>query len=98
MLKSAQGLITHDLQVQTLTTAAIAGAPEREHIQELQACGNLSDCVGKETGVLAVGGASKSAQCLLKVYWYNQTFVVRIFTLGDVEQNRIDAFMEMLLT
>ena len=98
MLKSAQWLITHDLQVQTLTTAEIAGAPEQEHIQELKACGNLSDCVGKETGVLAVGGASKSAQCLLKVYWYNQTFVVRIFTLGDVEQNRIDAFMEMLLT
>lgn len=98
MLKSAQWLITHDLQVQTLTTAEIAGAPEQEHIQELQACGNLSDCVGKETGVLAVGGASKSAQCLLKVYWYNQTFVVRIFTLGDVEQNRIDAFTEMLLT
>ncbi len=98
ILKSAQWLITHDLQLQTLTTAEIAGAPEQEHIQELQACGNLEDCVGKETGVLAVGGASKSTQCLLKVYWYNQTFVVRIFTLGDVEQNRIDAFTEMLLT
>lgn len=97
MLKSAQWLITHDLQVQTLTTAGIAGALEQEHIQDLQACGNLADCVGRETGVLAVGGASKSAQCLLKVYWYNQTFVVRIFTLGDVEQSRIDAFTEMLL-
>lgn len=96
ILKNAHWLVTHDLPAQTLTTAEIAGAPEKEHIQELKNCGNLLDCVGRETGVLAVGGFSKSTGCLLKVYWYNQTNAVRIFTAGDVEQSKIDSFADML--
>lgn len=99
MLNNVQWLITHDLSVQTLTTAEIAGAPEQEHIQDFNNCGgSLAECVGREAGVLAVGGFSKSANCLMKIYWYNQTHVVRIFTAGEAEQGRINAFADMLFT
>ena len=96
MLRSAQWLMDHDLPAKTLTTAAITGAPETEHVQQLQEGLSLQECAGHETGVLALGGFSATAHGLLKIVWFNQTDRVRVFIMDGTDQAAADGFVSRL--
>ncbi len=84
MLHMAQYVIENELSpVQTVTTAPIAGGKETEVIAAVRASGDdLFACpaTATETGVLCVGGLSPAVQGLVKVCWFNQTGVLRIFS------------------
>ena len=95
MLRSAQWLKDNHMDAMTLTTAGIAGAPETDHTEQLRKGGKLSEIVGQETGVLAIGGSCDGM--MVKICWYNQTNVVRAFTLGEVPQEKMDGLMGKLL-
>ncbi|MGN1020851.1 MAG: hypothetical protein ACI4O7_10860 [Aristaeellaceae bacterium] len=96
MLQSAQWLMDHGLPAKTLTTAAITGAPETEHAQQLQEGLSLKECAGREAGVLSLGGFSESAHGMLKIVWFNQTDLVRVFIMDSAEQASADAFVSRL--
>ena len=65
-----------------VAVAGIAGAADREMIDEVKACRNvLRDCepILKECGVLTVSGISSIMECPVQFVFYNQTNVVRLF-------------------
>ncbi|MGN0764381.1 MAG: hypothetical protein ACI4MK_13370 [Aristaeellaceae bacterium] len=96
MLRSAQWLMDHGMPAKTLTTAAITGAPETEHAQQLQEGLTLKECAGREAGVLALGGFSATAHGLLKIVWFNQTDLVRVFITEGADQAAADGFVGRL--
>lgn len=96
MLRSAQWLMDHGMTAKTLTTAAITGAPETEHVQQLQEGLSLQECAGREAGVLALGGFCDSVHGLLKIVWFNQTDLVRVFIMGNADQAAADGFVGRL--
>ena len=96
MLRSAQWLMDHGLPAKTLTTAAITGTPETEHAQQLQEGLSLKECAGREAGVLALGGFDETVHGMLKIVWFNQTNLVRVFTMGDAAQEVADGFVSRL--
>ena len=70
----------------TLTTQEIAGAGEREWIDEYRASGETLRSFGPltaERGVLAIGGGSRAIPSPVKIVWFNQTRVLRVFSLLD---------------
>lgn len=96
MLRSAQWLMDHGLPAKTLTTAAITGAPETEHAQQLQEGLSLKECAGREAGVLALGGFDEGVHGMLKIVWFNQTDLVRVFIMEGAEQAAADGFVSRL--
>ncbi|MGN0970974.1 MAG: hypothetical protein ACI4OY_03390 [Aristaeellaceae bacterium] len=96
MLQSAQWPMDHDLPAKTLTTAAITGAPETEHIQQLQEGLSLKECAGREAGVLALGGFDEGVHIMLKIVWFNQTDRVRVFITEGADQAAADGFVGRL--
>lgn len=70
----------------TLTTQEIAGAGEREWIDQYCASGETLRSFGPlaaEQGVLAIGGGSRAIPSPVKIVWFNQTRVLRVFSLLD---------------
>ena len=62
--------------ISTVTTAAISGAPESEHIDEYSAAGSdikKMKLLEQELGVLSIGGISRTLNRPVKIVWYNQT-------------------------
>ena len=96
MLRSAQWLMDHGMTAKTLTTAAITGAPETEHIQQLQEGLSLKECAGHEAGVLSLGGFDESVHGILKICWFNQTDLVRVFIMSEADQAAADGFIDRL--
>ena len=96
MLRSAQWLMDHGLPAKTLTTAAITGAPETEHAQQLQEGLSLQECAGREAGVLALGGFDEGVHGMLKIVWFNQTDLVRVFIMEGADQAAADGFVGRL--
>ena len=96
MLRSAQWLMDHGLPAKTLTTAAITGAPETEHAQQLQEGLSLQECAGREAGVLALGGFDEGVHGMLKIVWFNQTDLVRVFIMEGADQAAEDGFVSRL--
>ena len=96
MLRSAQWLMDHGLPAKTLTTAAITGAPETEHAQQLQEGLSLQECAGREAGVLALGGFDEGVHGMLKIVWFNQTDLVRVFIMEGADQAAADGFVSRL--
>ncbi len=75
--------------ISTLTVSEIANAPETELIQEYwDSKGTISQfaALSQEEGVLGIGGISRTLKMPVKVVWFNQTRVLRIFTLTDDEE------------
>lgn len=95
MVRAAQWLAENDLMPQTLVTGSM-GTREVEHIEAFREKGTIADAVGPEAGLLGLGGMSQSGKCLLKIYWYNQTNVVRIFTSLNIPQTDMDAYIQRL--
>lgn len=96
MLRSAQWLMDHGLPARTLTTAAITGTPETEHAQQLQEGLSLKECAGREAGVLALGGFDEGVHGMLKIVWFNQTDLVRVFIMEGADQAAADGFVSRL--
>ena len=96
MLRSAQWLMDHGLPAKTLTTAAITGAQETEHAQQLQEGLSLQECAGREAGVLALGGFDEGVHGMLKIVWFNQTDRVRVFITEGADQAAADGFVGRL--
>ena len=75
--------------VSTLTVAEMANMPETELIDAYRkAGGGLKAFAGLavEKGQLAVGGISRVLKAPTKIVWFNQTRVLRVFTLVDDEE------------
>lgn len=87
MLDAAQALIDTDFeeQLQRVSIAEIAGAPDIECLDDVLRCGRiLRNCpkVANETGVLMVAGISSIMECPLQIEFYNQTNVIILCTIG----------------
>lgn len=81
----------------TLVTCPIAGAKETEYIEKCRRNHSLKDAIGLETGVVGLGGMVTSLGGPVKIYWYNQTNVVRLFVTSACSEERADAFAHRLL-
>lgn len=84
MLDAAQTIIDIDFQdkLERVAVAEIAGAPNKEKLEEVRNSGNiLRNCpeVSRESGVLTVSGISSVTECPLQIVFFNQTNVVRLF-------------------
>ena len=74
--------------ISTVTVAEIANMPAKELIDEYRKTdGGLKDfdLLSHERGVLSIGGISRTLGCPVKIVWFNQTRVLRFFTLIDDE-------------
>lgn len=88
MVDSAAYMAAADLDaVSTLTVAEMANMPETELIEAYKtAGGSIRDFppLASETGQLAIGGISRTLKVPVKLVWFNQTRVLRLFTwVGD---------------
>ncbi|MBR5095463.1 MAG: hypothetical protein IK095_10225 [Oscillospiraceae bacterium] len=90
MLDWADYLLSADLEhLGTLTTAEIANAPEKEWIDSFQAAGGELrhfPPFAQEQGVLAIGANSRTLRLPVKIVWFDQTKILRFFTLSDDEE------------
>ena len=85
MLSWADALIHTDLHVETVTVGDM-GMGEREFIAQVrQNGGSLTATpeLAEERGILGVGGFSETLRMPVKLVWFNQTRVFRIFALVD---------------
>lgn len=95
MVKIAQWLIWDGLEPKTLTTGALGGK-ETEHIQEWQEKRYVEKSVGAEAGYLGIGGFHRFVPAPVKVYFYNQTNVVRFFVAGEGKDKDVQDFAERI--
>ena len=95
MVKIAQWLIWDGLEPKTLTTGALGGK-ETEHIQEWQEKRYVEKSVGAEAGYLGIGGFHRFVPAPVKVYFYNQTNVVRFFVAGEGKDKEVQDFAERI--
>ena len=75
--------------ISTITTSAMANMPETELIdyyRKSQGSIKEFDKLSAEQGVLAIGGISRVLKAPVKIVWFNQTRVLRLFTPIDDEE------------
>ena len=85
--------------VGTLTTAEIAGAAEQEWIKQYRTSGKSMkefEPLQAERGVLGIGGISRTLRCPTKVYWFNQTRVLRVFTMVS-DETQMRKYVETMI-
>ena len=90
MVSQAAYMAEADLDhIGTVTVSEMANMPETELISEYQANGNriaAMPALKTERGVLSIGGMSRTLQFSpVKIVWFNQTKMLRIFTIPDDE-------------
>ena len=90
MVSQADYMAAADLaNIGTITVAEIANAPEAELIDQYHAHGDRIaeiPALQAEKGVLAIGGMSRVFRgSPVKIVWFNQTKLLRIFTTFDNE-------------
>ena len=104
ILKSAAQLIQKDLlTVDTITTVDAKTREAKELIEAYNAAGQkLESCkeIQTEAGAFAIGGNSSEFKLPTKVIWFNQTQVLRIFTIMEVSEQDIRNYVSkyVLLT
>lgn len=84
MLEAAQVIIDTDFgeNLQQVAVSMIAGARDEVITDEVRKANNvLRDCpkAAEEHGTLGVAGISKTMECPVKIVFFNQTHVVRLF-------------------
>ena len=86
MLNWADAICATDLRMETVTVGDM-GAGEQEYIGQVRQHGSLQATpeLAEERGMLGVGGFSKTLPSPVKLVWFNQTRVLRIFSLLDDE-------------
>ncbi len=104
ILASAQYVADNDFsRLDGVSRAESLATKEKEYTDAVKAAdGKLALCpdVAMEGSLLAVAGASKSLNTALKIAWINQTKIIRIFTLiniNDLLESYINALMERKL-
>lgn len=95
MVKIAQWLIWDGLEPKTLVTGSM-GSREVEHIQAWQEKRYVEKSVGEEAGYLGIGGFHRYVPAPVKVYFFNQTNVVRFFVAGDGHDKGVNDFAERI--
>ena len=95
MVKIAQWLIWDGLEPKTLTTGSLGGK-ETEHIEAWQEKRYVEKSVGPEAGYLGIGGFHRYVPAPVKVYFYNQTNVVRFFVAGDGHDKGVNDLAERI--
>ena len=95
MVKIAQWLIWDGLEPKTLTTGSLGGK-EAEHIEAWQEKRYVEKSVGPEAGYLGIGGFHRYVPAPVKVYFYNQTNVVRFFVAGDGHDKGVNDLAERI--
>ena len=93
MVSLADYIVSNDFEpnsMGTITVAELANMPEQELIEEFkkEKCGTLKEFtqLKYERGVLCVGGISKAVRAPAKIVLFNQTRILRIFSLNPDEQ------------
>ena len=91
MVSQADYMAQADLEnIVTVTVAELANAKETELVSLYQANGNriaVMQALAQERGQLAVGGMSRAlGLCPVKIVWFNQTRVLRVFSIQDDEE------------
>ncbi len=91
MVSQADYLAQADLEnIGTVTVAAMANTGEAELVSEYHAHGDRireMPALKQERGVLAIGGMSRALHlCPVKIVWFNQTKVLRVFTIVDDDE------------
>ena len=91
MVSQADYMAKADLEnIGTITTAELANTKETEWISQYHAQGDqIADmsALKQERGVLAIGGMSRALQfCPVKIVWFNQTRIIRVFTILDDDE------------
>ena len=80
----AEYMINNELDIShgTLCVAPIAGSEDIELIDKYHSTNNIMEIpeLKKEWGVLSVGGISKCLKQPIRIFWYNQTQVLQVFT------------------
>lgn len=80
----AEYMINNELDIShgTLCVAPIAGSEDIELIDKYHSTNDIMEIpeLKKEWGVLSVGGISKCLKQPIKIFWYNQTQVLQVFT------------------
>ena len=104
MLRTAQWVLDHSIQVDSAVTAPIVGAPETEHSKELHAAQlSLAECPPfmEETGAIALGVVMGdtyiSKGTVIKIYLYNQTDFIHLYAMGRTGRHYFDRFISSLL-
>lgn len=89
MVDSAAYMASADLDaVSTLTVAEMANMPETECIEAYKNAGGSIRALqplAAEKGQLAIGGISRTLKVPVKIVWFNQTNVLRVFTWVEDE-------------
>ena len=87
MVKYVAYLAQADIKkVETLTTSDLAGGTDTELIDDYRRSDrDLYRVLAEERGTLGIGGYSDTLKGPVKVVWYNQTRVLRIFVQSDDE-------------
>ena len=89
MVDTAAYMESADLDnISTITTAEMANMPEKELIdayRKAQVSIKDFDQLSIEKGQLAIGGISRVLGAPVKIVWFNQTRVLRVFTLINDE-------------
>ena len=82
--------------VSTLTVTEAIDIPETELIDDYRRSGKdlrEFDKLSVEKGLLAIGGISRTLKVPVKIVWFNQTAVLRIFTPID-DERLLTAYVE----
>ena len=87
MLSWADAICASDVHIETVT-AGDMGASGQELIGQVRQNGSLQATpeLAEERGMLGVGGSSRTLPSPVKLVWFNQTRVLRIFSLLDDEE------------
>lgn len=94
MVDSAEYMASADLKnIGTVSVCSISGAPEEERIDEYRTCNRSFKAMPSlkhEWGVLGIGGMSQAYEgAPVKLVWFNQTSVLRMFTPVDDEDKAL---------
>ena len=94
MVDSAEYMALADLDnIGTVSVSAISGASDEERIDEYRTCNRSFKAMPSlkhEWGVLGIGGMSQVYEgAPVKLVWFNQTNVLRMFTPVDDEDKAL---------
>ncbi len=90
-----------DKELQSIQQVSVGdmGAAERNVLDECTKDGRLSKAqvLKEERGNLGVAGISTTLQAPVKVVWFNQTRILRLFTPVDLGEDKVRRFCETLI-
>ena len=100
MVDTADYMTKADLdQIGTVSVTAAPGGSETERIEEYKAAKDsvkAMKSLSEEASALGIGGISKTIGAPVKIVWFNQTRVIRIFSPVD-DEDLFRRYMETVI-